>query len=158
MKKFQPWITLLARLILGGTLFAAGWIKLFNTYEAKASVRAYQLLPVGVANIFGAILPPLEIAIALVIVLGIWTKRVAFIGTFLMVLFIIAISQAWARGLPINCGCFGNGGLTADGKVHHWTYFSEILRDLGLIMCGIYISRNPVGKFAFDKGESEDGK
>ena len=75
----------------------------------------------------------------------------ALIGTGLMIIFVIAISQAWIRGLPINCGCFGNGGLTADGKVNHWTYFSEILRDLGLIVCGIYIYRNPVGKLALDK-------
>ena len=158
MKKIQPWLTLIARLILGGTLLAAGWLKLFNSYEAKASVRAYDLLPVPLANFLGAILPSFEIALALFLIIGIWTKRMAIIGTILMGVFVIAISQAWARGLPINCGCFGNGGLTADGKVHHWTYFSEILRDLGLILCGIYISRNPVGKFAFDKEESENGK
>jgi uncharacterized membrane protein YphA (DoxX/SURF4 family) len=158
MKKMQPWVTFIARLILGGTLFAAGWIKLFNSYEAKASVRAYDLLPVGLANILGAFLPTFEIALALFIIIGVWTKRVAIIGTVLMAIFVIAISQAWARGLPINCGCFGNGGLTADGKVHNWTYLSEILRDLGLILCGIYISRNPIGKFALDKEESKDGE
>ena len=27
-----------------------------------------------------------------------------------MVAFIIGISQAWARGLTIDCGCFGGGG------------------------------------------------
>ena len=82
---------------------------------------------------------------------------VAIVGTVLMALFVFAIGQAWARGLPINCGCFGNGGITADGKVHNWTYLSEILRDLGLILCGIYISRNPIGKFALDKEESSNG-
>ena len=151
MKELKPWITFLARLILGGTLLAAGWVKLFNSYEAKASVRAYDLLPVGLANLLGAVLPSFEIGLALLIILGIWSKRVAIIGTVLMVIFVIAISQAWARGLPINCGCFGNGGITADGKVHNWTYLSEILRDLGLILCGIYIYRNPIGKFALDK-------
>jgi uncharacterized membrane protein YphA (DoxX/SURF4 family) len=151
MRKVQPWITFIARLILGFTLLAAGWLKLFNTYEAKASVRAYDLLPVTLANILGTVLPPLEIALALLIIVGIWTKRVAIFGTLLLVIFVIAISQAWARGLPINCGCFGNGGVTADGKVHNWTYLSEILRDIGLIICGIYIFRNPLGKFALDK-------
>jgi len=151
MKIVQPWITLLARLILGGTLFAAGWIKLFNSYEAKASVRAYELLPVGLANILGSILPPLEIGFALFLILGIWSRKMALAATVLMAIFVFAIAQAWTRGLPINCGCFGNGGVTADGKVHHWTYFSEILRDIGLILCGIYIYRNPIGKFALDR-------
>jgi uncharacterized membrane protein YphA (DoxX/SURF4 family) len=151
MKKFQPWFTLGARLILGLTLLVAGWIKLFNSYEAKASVRAYDLLPVGVANLLGTILPPLEIALALLLIVGIWMRRTSILTTALMAIFVIAIGQAWVRGLPINCGCFGNGGVTADGKVHNWTYLSEILRDLGLIACGIYIYRNPVGKFALDK-------
>lgn len=151
MTKFQPWITFICRLILGGVLLAAGWLKLFNSYESKASVRAYDLLPIPLANFLGTILPTLEIGLALLIILGIWSKRVALAGTVLMVIFVIAISQAWARGLPINCGCFGNGGITADGKVNHWTYFSEVLRDIGLIICGIYIYRNPIGKFALDK-------
>ena len=151
MIKLKPWLTLIARAILGGTLLAAGWIKLFNSFEAKASVRAYDLLPVPLANILGTILPGFEILVAIFILIGLWSKKSALVGTILMGIFVIAISQAWARGLPINCGCFGNGGLTADGKVHNWTYLSEILRDLGLIVCGIYIYLNPIGKFALDK-------
>jgi len=149
--KLKPWLTLIARAILGGTLLAAGWIKLFNSFEAKASVRAYDLLPVPLANILGTILPGFEILVAIFILIGLWSKKSALVGTILMGIFVLAISQAWARGLPINCGCFGNGGLTADGKVHNWTYLSEILRDLGLIVCGIYIYLNPIGKFALDK-------
>jgi uncharacterized membrane protein YphA (DoxX/SURF4 family) len=151
MKKVEPWASLIARLILGGTLLAAGWIKLFNSYEAKASVRAYEILPVSLANLLGTFLPSFEIAIAILLIVGIWTKRIALTATILMVIFVIAIAQAWARGLPINCGCFGNGGVTADGKVNNWTYFSEILRDLGLILCGIYIYLKPIGKFGLDK-------
>ena len=151
MKLIQPWLTFAARIILGATLFAAGWIKLFNTYEAKASVRAYDVLPVSVANALGMLLPPLEIALALLLIVGIWSKQIALLSTLLMVIFVVAISQAWIRGLPINCGCFGNGGVTADGKVHNWTYLTEILRDLGLILCGVYIYFKPIGKLALDK-------
>ena len=151
MKLIQPWLSFAARIILGATLFAAGWIKLFNTYEAKASVRAYDVLPVSVANALGMLLPPLEIALALLLIVGIWSKQIALLSTLLMVIFVVAISQAWIRGLPINCGCFGNGGVTADGKVHNWTYLSEILRDLGLILCGVYIYFKPIGKLALDK-------
>jgi uncharacterized membrane protein YphA (DoxX/SURF4 family) len=151
MNNLKPWLTLLARLILGGVLLAAGWLKLFNSYEAKASVRAYELLPVWLANTIGTVLPTFEIALGIFLILGVWSRKIAIISTILMGVFVIAIGQAWARGLPINCGCFGNGGITADGKVHNWTYFSEILRDLGLIVCGVYIYVNPVGKFSLDK-------
>ena len=155
MKKFfttqaQPWITLLARLILGGVLLAAGWIKAMAPTEAQSSVRVYQILPTGVANSFGLILPWLEIGIALLLIVGIWVKWSGFAGGALMLLFIVAISQAWARKLPINCGCFGNGGITADGKVHPWVYATEIMRDTGLVLCAAFLMRFPSGKFGLD--------
>ena len=55
MKKFaqtsaQVWLTLLARLVLGGVLLAAGWIKAMAPNEAQASVRVYEVLPTSVAN------------------------------------------------------------------------------------------------------------
>ena len=155
MKKYftphvQEWLTLVFRLILGGVLLAAGWIKAMAPREAQASVRVYQVLPVKVANTFGLVLPWLEIGIALLLILGIWVKWSGLSGGALMLLFIIAIGQAWARKLPINCGCFGNGGVTADGKVHPWVYATEIMRDCALILCAGFIARFPRGKFSLD--------
>ena len=155
----QPWLTLLARLILAGVLLAAGWIKAMKPSEAAASVRVYEILPVNIANTFGYILPWIEIGIALLLIVGIWTRWSSIAAGALMVLFVIAIAQAWARKLPINCGCFGNGGITADGKVHAWTYATEIIRDIGLILLSIFITYFPNGKFALDSGtkNSENG-
>jgi len=146
----QEWATLIARLILGGVLLAAGWIKAMAPSEAQSSVRVYEILPVKVANTFGLILPWVEIGIALLLILGIWVKWSGISGGALMLLFIIAIGQAWARKLPINCGCFGNGGITADGKVHPWVYATEIMRDLGLVLCAGFIARFPRGKLSLD--------
>ena len=159
MKKFaqtsaQVWLTLLARLVLGGVLLAAGWIKAIAPNEAQASVRVYEVLPTSVANSFGLVLPWLEIGVALLLIVGIWVKWSGLAGGALMLLFIIAISQAWARKLPINCGCFGNGGITADGKVHPWVYATEIMRDLGLTLCAGYLYAFPRGKFGLDERSS----
>jgi hypothetical protein len=65
-----------------------------------------------------------------------------------MLIFVIAISQAWARGLSIDCGCFGGGGKVAPGETK---YLSEILRDLGLAALGIYLIRYPKTRFALEK-------
>ncbi len=156
MKKFQPWLTFIARLILGGTLLAAGLLKIKNPSEAAASVRVYKMLPVALANILGYSLPWLEIGIALLIILGIALKKSALAGGILMAMFIIAIGQAWARGLAINCGCFGNGGVSADGKVHALTYFTEIVRDIGLVALAGFLFRFPQGKFGLDKFATEE--
>jgi uncharacterized membrane protein YphA (DoxX/SURF4 family) len=156
VKKLQPWLTFIARLILGGTLLAAGLLKIKNPSEAAASVRVYKMLPVTLANILGYSLPWLEIGIALLIILGIALKKSALAGGILMTIFIIAIGQAWARGLAINCGCFGNGGVTEDGKVHALTYFTEIVRDIGLVVLAGFLYRFPQGKLGLDKFVTEE--
>jgi uncharacterized membrane protein YphA (DoxX/SURF4 family) len=158
MRKFQPWLTFLARLILGGTLLAAGILKIQHPSEAASSVRVYKLLPTSLANILGYSLPPIEIGLAIFLLVGIWVKRVGAISGILMLIFIIAVGQAWARKLAINCGCFGNGGVTADGKVHPLTYLTEILRDIGLTALGYYLYRFPHGKLSIDKIDKAENK
>jgi uncharacterized membrane protein YphA (DoxX/SURF4 family) len=158
MKKYftptvQQWSTLVARLILGGVLLAAGWLKAISPSEAQSAVRVYQVLPTGLANGLGLVLPWLEIGMALLLIVGIWVRPAALAAGGLMLIFIIAIAQAWARKLPINCGCFGNGGITADGKVHPWVYATEIIRDIGLVLCAGFLLRFPHGKLGLDARE-----
>ena len=144
----QPWIGLFARLILGGVLFIAGYLKVSAPDKSQMAVRAYEMLPISVANTLGLILPFIEVAIGALLILGSLTRVVAALGGFTMVIFIIAISQAWARGLNIDCGCFGGGGAVEPGQTK---YLQEILRDAGLAFLAAYLIRYPVTKFSVDK-------
>jgi len=148
IQKYQGWISLLARLVLGGVLIAAGALKAGNPAHAAMAVRAYQVLPVTLANILGYALPWVEMGAGLALVIGVAVKAAAIIGGGLMLVFIVAIAQAWARGLSIDCGCFGGGGTVAPG---HTAYLQEILRDTGLTALAVYLFRFPHGKFGLDK-------
>lgn len=145
--KAQPWLTLLSRLVLGGILVVAGVLKIPHPDKSAMSVRAYELLPIPIANIFGYSLPWIEVGVGLLLMAGIAVRINALIGTVLMVMFIIAISQAWARGLTIDCGCFGSGGQVAKEDTR---YLEEILRDIGLALAGIFAMKFPDGKFGLD--------
>ncbi len=144
----QPWIGLFARLILGGVLFVAGYLKVSAPDKSQMAVRAYEMLPISVANALGLVLPFAEVAIGALLILGSLTRAMAALGGFTMVIFIIAISQAWARGLNIDCGCFGGGGAVEPGQTK---YLQEILRDAGLAFLAAYLIRYPVTKFSVDK-------
>ena len=146
--KTQPWIGFISRLILGGVLFAAGYLKVGSPDKSQMAVRAYELLPISVANFLGLVLPFFEIAIGLLLILGAGTRIAAALGGFTMFIFIIAIGQAWARGLNIDCGCFGGGGSVAPGQTH---YLQEILRDAGLVALALFLIRYPITKFSVDK-------
>ena len=144
----QPWLGLIARLILGGVLFAAGYLKIDKPDISQMAVRSYEMLPISVANILGLVLPPVEIALGALLILGALTHVVAALGGFTMFIFIIAIAQAWAKGLNIDCGCFGGGGSVAAEDTR---YLQEILRDAGLVALALFLIRYPVTKFSVDK-------
>jgi uncharacterized membrane protein YphA (DoxX/SURF4 family) len=147
-KSYQPWLTLLCRLILGGVLLAAGALKIGNLQKSAMAVRAYEMLPVDLANFLGYALPWIEIGMGLLLIVGASVKICGLLGSLTMLAFIIAIAQAWARGLSIDCGCFGGGG-TIDPE--DTKYLSEIIRDIGLLAMGVFLYYFPKGKLSLDR-------
>ena len=153
--KYGSWFGLLSRLILGGVLFAAGWLKIFTPAKSQMAVRAYEALPISLANFLGIALPWAEVGLGILLILGIGVRFSALAGGALMVVFIAAISQAWARGLSIDCGCFGGGGTVDPGETK---YLSEILRDTGLALLALYLVRYPLTRFAVEKLAKTEGE
>jgi uncharacterized membrane protein YphA (DoxX/SURF4 family) len=151
-EKLQPWIGLVSRLTLGGVLFVAGYLKVDKLEISQMAVRSYELLPIPIANLLGLTLPFFEVVIGLLLILGAATRAVAALGGFTMFIFIIAIAQAWARGLNIDCGCFGGGGTVDPGQTR---YLQEILRDAGLVAMALFLIRYPVTKFSIDKAPKQ---
>jgi uncharacterized membrane protein YphA (DoxX/SURF4 family) len=147
-KMAQPWLTLLARLILGAVLLVAGALKVPNLPKSAMAVRAYEMLPIPIANFLGYTLPWIEIGLGLLLIVGVTVKISGALGALTMLAFVIAIAQAWARGLSIDCGCFGGGG-TIDPE--DTKYLSEIIRDIGLMGLGIFLYLYPKGRFAIEK-------
>lgn len=147
-KVAQPWLTLLVRLTLGGVLLIAGAIKVPNLPKSAMAVRAYEVLPITLANFLGYTLPWIEIGLGLLLIVGVLVKISGALGALTMLTFIIAITQAWARGLSIDCGCFGGGGTI---NPEDTKYLSEIIRDIGLMGMGIFLYLYPRGRFAVER-------
>lgn len=141
-------VGLLARLFLGIVLVVAGFAKVGRPLTAQRAVQAYEIMPMGLAGYVGLALPFLEIVLGALLVLGLFTRPVAIVSTLLMVAFVIGISQAWARGLTIDCGCFGGGGQVgaADTK-----YPQEIARDASFAAAGLWLWWRPRTLAALDR-------
>jgi uncharacterized membrane protein YphA (DoxX/SURF4 family) len=151
--KYQRFITLFGRLILGGVLLVAGGLKAFVPAEAASAVAAYKILPTQLAHIVGYALPWLEIAIGLLLIIGISLRMAAVIAGGIMLLFIAAIISVWARGMLIDCGCFGGGGAIDPSKAAevHRKYALEIARDSGLALIALYLYFFPYGLLSVEK-------
>lgn len=106
-----PYPTLISRLGLGGIFFLAGLTKLGVPAGFTQSINAYEMpLPAPLVQLMAVGLPPLEVLLGLWLLAGLFTRVVAAISGGLMVVFLIAIGQAWARQLDITCGCVAGPG------------------------------------------------
>jgi uncharacterized membrane protein YphA (DoxX/SURF4 family) len=141
-------IGLLARLIVGVVLIWAGAAKVTSPALSARAVRAFQILPYDFAGYVGYALPVVEILVGLLLVIGLFTRLSATVGGILMVAFIIGIASAWARGLTIDCGCFGGGGTIAAAQTQ---YPRDILRDVGVAACAAWLVARPRTAYSLDQ-------
>ena len=146
--RLRDHLGLLLRLVLGVVLLLAGGLKVGNPLGAARAVQAYDVLPFELARWIGYALPWVEIVVGVLLVLGLFTRVSAVIGTVLMLAFVIGIAQAWARGLSIDCGCFGGGGQVAPEQTK---YGREIARDLGLAVCGAWLAIRSRSTWSLDR-------
>lgn len=146
---WQGWIGLAARLVLGGVLLAAGLLKVGNLGESVLAVRAYRLLPYELTSIVGYALPLVEIFVGLLLITGLFTRAAGVVGALLMAAFIIGIGSAWARGLSLDCGCFGGGGEISPAEAAA-AYPWEIARDIGLLALGAWLAVKPRTPYSLD--------
>lgn len=151
--KFQPLLTLIFRLVFGAVLVVAGGIKALSPADSASAVASYKILPTQIAHIFGYALPWLEIAIGILLIIGLSVRFAAITGGIVMLMFISAIISVWARGILIDCGCFGGGGAIDPSKAAaaHRAYFVEILRDAGLVLSATYLYFFPYGRLGIEK-------
>jgi uncharacterized membrane protein YphA (DoxX/SURF4 family) len=141
----RPWLGTAARVLLGGVLVVAGVLELPDPAAAMRAVRAYRLLPETLVGPVASGLPVLEIAVGLALLAGVLVRTAAVAAAVLLVVFIAAVGSAWARGLQIDCGCFGGGGQVAAGRT---AYPGEVARDVGLLIVALALARRPASRLA----------
>ena len=127
---------------------AAGWPKLTDPEGTVRSVRAFRLLPESVAPAFGYALPAVELALAGLLLVGLVTRVAAAGAALLLVMFMVGIAAAWARGLSIDCGCFGATGAAVTDPVHG--YVLDLLRDAGLLLLAGWLVARPRSPLSLD--------
>ena len=145
MTTIRPWAATAARLLLGGVFVVAGALKLPDPSAAVRAVRAYRLLPEALVGPVAFGLPVVEIAVGLALLAGVFVRTAALAAAVLMAVYIAAVGSAWARGLQIDCGCFGGGGQVAAGRT---AYPGEVARDVGLLLVALALARWPASRLA----------
>lgn len=120
-------LILLARLVLAGVFIAAALPKLQDPEAFAVSVRSFRILEGTSSAWIALVLPWLELAAGIGLLVPRIRRASGLALGALLLLFVGLHLSAWARGLDIACGCFGES--EAGGTAYHW----NILRNLGLI-------------------------
>jgi uncharacterized membrane protein YphA (DoxX/SURF4 family) len=153
-------LALVGRLLVRGVpaalLLWAGLAKGFDRQGSILAVSGYDVLPEGFVRPVAAVLPWVEVAVGLLLVAGLFVRFAGIATAALAVMFIAALAQAKARGLDISCGCFGGGG--PGSGVTWW----DIVRDVPIALCGVYLAALPHGPLQLDNRfldvEADDGQ
>lgn len=135
------------RLGLAAVWLVSGAIKAEDLNQTYAAVKAYQVLPDGLISPIAGIVPFLELAFGVLVLVGIGQRLMGVLSAVLLLVYIAAVAQSWARGLTIDCGCFGHGGQVAAGQTH---YPEEILRDIGFLVLAGWLVVRPKSLFSVD--------
>ena len=123
--------TLLAvfRLALGGLFVYAGVVKVLDPLDFAQNIRNYRLVGQSLSFIAAVVLPWLEILAGVALAAGIWKRASALIISGLLVFFILLTLVTIARGLDVDCGCFG--------ALSRKSGFGVILEDLVMLFMGL---------------------
>ncbi len=142
---WKPIASLLARFGLAAVWLVSGWAKASDVHQSMEAVDAYRLLPDAMVRAVAIGLPALELVLGFLLILGLGVRWTAIASGVLLVVLIGGVASAWARGLQIDCGCFGGGG--EDTSVTWVDYAEEILRDIGFLILAAWLMvwpRSPV--------------
>ncbi|UCG52780.1 MAG: DoxX family membrane protein [Candidatus Latescibacterota bacterium] len=124
---------ILALRVLLGLLFVfSSADKVLHPDKFAIAVRAYQILPIELTNIFALVLAWSELIAGVMLVFGVLTRKAAAAIFLMLVMFTIAILTTMVRGLVVDCGCFSNEGGSQTG-------FTLILRNLFLIAVSLMV-------------------
>jgi rhodanese-related sulfurtransferase/uncharacterized membrane protein YphA (DoxX/SURF4 family) len=110
----------------------AGALKIADPAGFARDIANYRILPEALVPLAALALPVLELAVGLCLAARLWHPGAAVALNAMLIAFLGALVAAMARGLDIQCGCFGSA--VASGSMA-----GDLLRDLGFLCAGVLL-------------------
>ena len=140
----HSWLALPARLYLGWVFVFACLHKIAHPGMFALDIATYDILPLSVINLLAVTLPWVELFAGAMLIVGFRVRGASLAVLGMMVMFIVAILMALAKGLDMSCGCFASQAAVEDDPISYMT----ILRDSGWLFLSGYVAifdRNAIG-------------
>ena len=95
-----------AKIFIGVIFILASVTKVGDPVKFSDSIASYRMVPEIFLPSLSVIIPWLQLICGVLLILDVYVQSSAFILSGLLVVYIIAIAQAYMRGIDIDCGCF----------------------------------------------------
>ena len=129
-----------ASLLVGLVLLGAGLPKALASATFARQISDYGVVPLGAARYLARIISSSELAAGVMLIAGLPVSLLlrqigAGLAAFLFVLFLVALTSAYAHGRKIACACFGGSGELETVGVHSLVRTSLLLVLAALSSC-----------------------
>lgn len=131
---FSIWSYRLVRLVLGVLFLWAAVLKLFDLESFASTIGAFGLLPKPLVGWAALLLPLIELASALGLILDVRGSLAVITG--LLIMFSLVLAYGLWLGLDIDCGCYGPNDPEAGAFS---TLGSSLHRDLAMLAGVLYL-------------------
>jgi len=138
MQLSDPRLRTLAKMLIGSIFIAAAIDKIANPDAFAKSINNFHLLPYAALNIPALILPWVELITGGMLIFSYKEKAASFLISGMLIVFIIAILTAIARGYNIDCGCFGESSPAAAAEVTK-VGWAKVLEDTRWLIASLFI-------------------
>jgi uncharacterized membrane protein YphA (DoxX/SURF4 family) len=141
-------LLILGRVVLGSIFLYAAFAKLyfdggwhFGDYHFffGMAINSYNLLPLWAVEALARVLPWFELALGVMLFVGVGLLWVGSIASVLLLVFIVAMTRAYILGLEIVCGCFGNNEKLGPGT---------LIRDSSMLVLALAVT---IGAFLIER-------
>ncbi|MBN2492982.1 MAG: DoxX family membrane protein [Deltaproteobacteria bacterium] len=138
----HAWIAQPLRIYLGGLFVYACVHKILHPAVFALDVATYDVLPLSLINPMAIMLPWMELAVGVMLLVAVRVRAAALVVAGMMVMFIVALILALASGLDMSCGCFASQAVEED-PISGMT----ILRDCVWLLAALHVAffdRDPI--------------
>jgi hypothetical protein len=142
------WLSVLARIALGGVFIWSALYKIKWPYMFLGSVYDYEIVGPRCGILIAMVLPWTELFVGVCLLGNVLTRGAIVMAGGMMGLFVFLHAYVISKGLGISCGCFSGSAVEPVG------YLSLITNCLLLALCLVYfvfsVDRDFPGAFKRD--------
>src|SRR5689334_14816233 len=110
IKEMKRWLLIAGRLVLAGIFLYSGYAKLRDPWPQFAmAIEGFKMVPDNLLEPMAKGLPWIEVVAGFGLLINALAAWAGIATSLMLVAFNTAGVWAYAKGLQVDCGCFGSG-------------------------------------------------